>query len=322
MNEARLEELKKILNERRQNLEQGSLENSDAQNFDIPNSDASDLNSSNSEILNFNDKNSDRSNSNAKDDSKFQNLYSSQATSNKNSKTQARDYDKEPIVIKNYEEAYQVLLKMVPFLIGLVVAIDISADWEYNSAIEIIAGHIFVLFVILFFVLTEFISYKKKNPVIKMKNTCIEFYVNNKVIYVWRNDNLENLIYKPFFINSQKPRNLLFWVAILFITFNSIILSPNIMYILLCFIVFQLIGNLLIKLLFCLILGKDGDIRFSFFPVLNIDIPHHVKGSFWGVSFGSYYMLTLFNKITYFETRKYFLAKYNIDINNVDKIYI
>ncbi|WP_297895849.1 hypothetical protein [uncultured Campylobacter sp.] len=32
MNEARLEELKKIINERRQNLERGSQENSDAQN--------------------------------------------------------------------------------------------------------------------------------------------------------------------------------------------------------------------------------------------------------------------------------------------------
>ena len=32
MNEARLEELKKILNELRQNLERGSQENSDAQN--------------------------------------------------------------------------------------------------------------------------------------------------------------------------------------------------------------------------------------------------------------------------------------------------
>lgn len=34
MNEARLEELKKILNERHQNLEQGSQENSDTKNLD------------------------------------------------------------------------------------------------------------------------------------------------------------------------------------------------------------------------------------------------------------------------------------------------
>ena len=235
-------------------------------------------------------------------------------------KEETRDYDKYPIVIKNYEEAYQVLLKMVPFLMGLVVAIDISADWAYNSVIEIIVGHIFVLFVILFFVLTEFISYKKKNPVIKMKNTCIEFYVNNTVAHVWRNENLENFIYKPFFINSQKPRNLLFWITILFIAF-SITLSPNIMYIFLFFIMFQLVGNLLIKLLFCFILGKNRDIRFSFFPILNIDIPHDAKGSFWGVSFGNYYILTLFNKTTYFEIRRYFLDKHNIDIDNVDKIY-
>jgi len=58
MNEARLEELKKILNERRQNLERGSQENSDAQNFDTSNSNAS---------------NSDNSNLNVEENLKFQN---------------------------------------------------------------------------------------------------------------------------------------------------------------------------------------------------------------------------------------------------------
>ena len=86
MNEARLEELKKILNERHQNLEQGSQEdfsaqNSDALNFDTSESDtsnsnasnfnASDLNITNSKALNSNDKNSDDLNLNAKRDRKF-----------------------------------------------------------------------------------------------------------------------------------------------------------------------------------------------------------------------------------------------------------
>ena len=79
MNEARLEELKKILNERRQNLEQGSQENYDAQNFDTS-------------IC-------DNSNLNAEENLKFQNSDFDEAASNKNSRTGASDYDKDPIVI-------------------------------------------------------------------------------------------------------------------------------------------------------------------------------------------------------------------------------
>jgi hypothetical protein len=119
MNEARLEELKRLLDERHQNLEQGSQEDFSAQNFDIPNSDASNLNSSNSKILNFNDKNLDGSNSNTKDDSKFQNLYSSQATSNKNSKTQARDYDEAPIIIKDNS------IEMIRLYLPIVFILDV-----------------------------------------------------------------------------------------------------------------------------------------------------------------------------------------------------
>ena len=113
MNEAKLEELKKILNERRQNLEQGSQEdfnaqNSDALNFDTSESDtsnsnasnfnASDLNITNSKALNSNDQNSDGLNLNMERDRKFQNLDPNNATLFKNSK--ARDYDEDPIVIK------------------------------------------------------------------------------------------------------------------------------------------------------------------------------------------------------------------------------
>ena len=119
MNEARPKELKKILNERHQNLEQGSQEdfsaqNSDALNFDTSESDtsnsnasnfnASDLNITNSKALNSNDKNSDDLNLNAKRDRKFQNLDPDNTTLFKNSNV--RNYDKDPIVMKNYEKFF------------------------------------------------------------------------------------------------------------------------------------------------------------------------------------------------------------------------
>ena len=116
MNEAKLEELKKILNERRQNLEQSSQENSDAQNFDTSNSNAS---------------NSDNSNLNVEENLKFQNSDFDEAASNKNSRTEARNYDKEPIIIKDYiygEYGVYSIFIFIPILFIVTIAVNKTAS--------------------------------------------------------------------------------------------------------------------------------------------------------------------------------------------------
>ena len=54
---------------------------------------------------------------------------------NSDSKKFARDYDKEPIALKNYEEAYQILLKMIP-LLGLVGAAALCVDYDYTGGAD------------------------------------------------------------------------------------------------------------------------------------------------------------------------------------------
>ena len=177
MNEARLEKLKKILNERRQNLEQGSEGNSDAQNFDAlnfdtsksvssnlnaSNFDASDLNNINSKALNSNDKNSDDLNLNAECDRKFQNLYSSGATLFKNSKT--RDYDKYPIVIRDRK----FLFILISLFIMLLLAIIYNIEFNHKRTITMVIS--FYGIYIFSYSLPE---YKKKG---KFRN--IKFYRN------------------------------------------------------------------------------------------------------------------------------------------------
>jgi hypothetical protein len=115
MNAARLEELKKILNERHQNLEQGSQENSDAQNFDTSNSNAS---------------NSDNSNLNVEENLKFQNSDFDEAASNKNSRTGAKDYDKDPIVIKNYN-----IMHLLFYIIIAIIIPSIFIKILYNKGL-------------------------------------------------------------------------------------------------------------------------------------------------------------------------------------------
>ena len=119
MDKSRLEELKRLLNKQRSNTKQNLDRELDAENSNAKNSDtsksvnsnlnasnfnASDLNNTNSKALNSNDKNSDDLNLNAKRDRKFQNLDPDNTTLFKNSK--ARDYDKDPIIIKNYEKFF------------------------------------------------------------------------------------------------------------------------------------------------------------------------------------------------------------------------
>lgn len=85
MNEARLEELKKILNERHQNLEQGSQENSNARNSDSKNSKFEKL--TDDSTINTNEKSN-----------KFEQNPSC-----------ASDYNKEPLALKDRTNFYIVL---------------------------------------------------------------------------------------------------------------------------------------------------------------------------------------------------------------------
>ena len=45
-------------------------------------------------------------------------------------KEETRDYDKYPIILKNYEYPYQKLLMVLSLFIGGVLAIIVNFDWE------------------------------------------------------------------------------------------------------------------------------------------------------------------------------------------------
>lgn len=100
----RIEELKKPLNQRQRNAEQGLQENSDAQNPDTSKSDNLNLN--------------------VKDSLKFQNLDSDSADF-KNYEIQARDYDKEPIIIKDYAFYDYMKYSTIATLIGCLFFISV-----------------------------------------------------------------------------------------------------------------------------------------------------------------------------------------------------
>ena len=163
MNEARLEELKKILNKRHQNLEQGSQEDFSAQNFDTLNCDNSNLN--------------------IEGNLKFQNSNSDDAAPNKNSKTEARDYDKNPIVIKNYSIMhllfYIIIAIIIPSIFIKILYNKGLIDLYYGGRTYLLYNQnsTFILSILFLCLLALYCYFAKENDII-INNSYITYFKN------------------------------------------------------------------------------------------------------------------------------------------------
>ena len=355
MDKSRLEELKKLLNERRggakQNLdreldaENFEIENFEVSNFEALNSEASNFESLNSEVSNSKPSNFEASNSeNINSDPDALNLEIGVAqnsacknkrraanfTSNDSGSLQqspkARDYDKYPIILKNYEYLYQKLLMVFSLFIGGVFAIIVNFDWKASGAVDYsvkdsICMILFLSFLSLFIILPELIDYRKERPTIWLKNNQIEFYEKDKIAHVEQCENLRHNMDWSFFIGNFKGKRGLLYMfmaaVLLCLVFMPIDLAVARWF--LSFALFQFVGNILVKFIFCLVLGKSGDRRFSLFPTLRVGEPHYGYIGLFACS--RYYLIPIFRNSIYFELKEYFLARHNININDVDKIY-
>ena len=76
------------------------------------------------------------------------NLQNSNLT-NSGSKKFARDYDKEPIIVKNYEKSYQILLKMAQLMIGLCGAVVLNSYDDYTDIIDALISCLPVFFYVI-----------------------------------------------------------------------------------------------------------------------------------------------------------------------------
>ena len=90
-------------------------------------------------------------------------------------KQQTRNYDKDPIILKNYEYLYQKLLIVFSLFIGGIFAIIVNFDWEAGGAADYSAKNgiymiLFLSFLSLFIILPGLIDYRKERPMIQLKN--------------------------------------------------------------------------------------------------------------------------------------------------------
>ena len=315
MDKSRLEELKRLLDERRGSAKQNrseelDVENSNAQNSDTSNSntsnlDASDLNITNSKALNFNDKNSDGPNLNAERGKKFQNLDPDNTTLFKNSK--ARDYDKDPIIIKNYEKFF-VYAHLLVFL--QVSGLLLSFIWDIVDF-----GHIYVddyleacIMILLIAVITYiFIAIRNKRE-IRFTDQYIEFLDKGVVKRQCKVE--KDKLCKNF--STRNFRTSFFIVLVIFC-----IGSLGFFFV---FLLCMYVANIFIKFVvyFCINKGIKG---FKIFPFIKVDEPWHGGYLYYSVVVSAhYYLIYLYSSEIYDEVREYFLQK-NINIDYIKKDY-
>ncbi|WP_297961177.1 hypothetical protein [uncultured Campylobacter sp.] len=143
----RLEKLKKILNERRQNLEQGSQENSDAENFDSKNSKFEKI--TDDSTINTNEK-----------PNKFEQNSSC-----------ASDYNKEPLVVKDRTNFYIVLATVCTLAIMIFMYSYEPNQTRYNQ--------LFIVFP--FFglpIIMEYFTNFYNKKLVKFYNDRVTYYTN------------------------------------------------------------------------------------------------------------------------------------------------
>lgn len=320
MDQGRLEELKRLLNERRgdakQNLDRElDAENSNTQNSDTSKSvnsnsnasnfDASDLNITNSKALNFNDKNSDDLNLNAERDRKFQNLDPDNAILFKNSN--ARNYDKDPIIIKNYEKFF-VYAHLLVFL--QVSGLLISFIWDIVDF-----GHIYVddyleacIMILLIAVITYIFTAIRNKREIRFTDQYIEFLDKGVVKRQCKVE--KDKLCKNF--STQNFRTPSFIVLIIFC-----VGSLGFFFV---FLLCMYVANIFIKFVvyFCINKGIKG---FKIFPFIKVDEPWYGGYSIYAASIAAhYYLIYLYSSEIYDEVREYFLQK-NINIDYIKKDY-
>lgn len=263
-------------------------------------------------------------NLNLDNSSNSQNQKNTQILDNKNSNK--RDYDKEPLIIKNYEKFFVYNLFVFPFLFALTVALTIRDLFDKNESLGGIAGFsiVMIFFLVFEFATTYKLYVENSDSKICFKNNCIEFYDEFELKSVTYVSNIENYMCKPFFTNwhLQGEHKTIKYVIMTIFLCLAIVGEYTIVLIML-FICFY-IGILIVKIL---VFYKINENLKGFTPFLSIivDKPKSpdIKSAVNATIFNSqYYSIYILNKNDYLKIKKYFLIRKNINIDKIRKEYL
>lgn len=365
MGQGRLEELKRLLQKRHQEpkrgLEQNSngenskapnseTENSEASNFEVSNSEFLNFESPNSEILNSKSLNSRAQNSEASNSETLNSdpgALNSEAEADQNSacensaeqqnfilddsgslqqNSKARDYDKEPIIVKNYE---RLLISTITFLYmpmilgGYILSIWNSISSKHHiSMMEIGSSIIFGIFIAIALRLIYSSCVSNNNRKIYFMNNSIDFYNNGELERRTNNLHLNYVIGRPFwgYCNDDKVRRFIYNIIIIFSIAALSFLSSQI----LLFFIFSILSAIFLKIFFhFLIVGNFKN--FSFFTAIVVDYPYYEQENTYYLSSilsAKNYLVCVYDTERPNEIKEWFLVRKNINIDKIEKYYL
>lgn len=340
MDQNRLDELRKLLQKRHEEpkwgLEQNSNgENSKAPNSEIQNSEVSNFKVSNSESMNseasnFETLKSDPDASNLKaeleaeaarnsayeNNAEPQNFISNDSGSlQQNSK--ARNYDKDPIVIKNYEKffVYSFLVLLLP--ISTLHAFLII-DFINHDDIDIVQYFAILFIILLSTVIISIFTVIRPRQEIKFTNNYIEFISDDLVEKRCEID--ENALSLNFSIGILASSYEIGKSEKIFLYFIAIFMCVTWWNIFFIAVFFTYLFGFLLNLILYLFINRNLK-GFRILPFIRIARPSYGRWFRNKPVYPRYYLVYLYNQKIYDEIKEYFLRK-NVNINNVKKDYL
>ncbi|WP_298961996.1 hypothetical protein [uncultured Campylobacter sp.] len=341
MDQSRLDELKKPLQKRHQGPKRGLKQNSNgenlkAQNSEIQNSEASNFEVSNFEFLNSEPPNFESLNSKAPNsatdalnleaeadqNSAFENNAESQnfilndsGSLRQNSK--ARDYDEDPIIIKNYEKffVYSFLVLLLP--ISTLHAFLII-DCINHEDIDIVQYFAILFIILLSMVIISVFTIIRPRQEIKFTNNYIEFISDGLVEKCCEID--ENALSLNFSIGILASSYEIGKAEKIFLYFIAIFMCVTWWDIFFIAVFFTYLFGFLLNFILYLFINRNLK-GFRILPFIRIARPSYGRWFRNKPVYPRYYLVYLYNQKIYDEIKEYFLRK-SVNINNVKKDYL
>lgn len=234
-----------------------------------------------------------------------------------------RDYDKEPIVIKN---PYEFFLSNLFFFshCGTVLVLLVYADYMGIANVSNIFLWAFFGISVLHIVATFYYYIIKNKCETKFTNRTIEFIINGETKRVKNLVDLEPVV-RTFRLLT--PSSLIGIIVFNLLIFFMVALVKMVHYLIAYYVIYLLL-NCLFKLIFHLILG--GNLKeFSLFPAFTIYHYEVLASAFsragsakWNDMRGKFHMIYIIKHQDYLDLQKYFSNKKHINLNSVKKSFL
>nr|WP_314441782.1 hypothetical protein [uncultured Campylobacter sp.] len=336
MDQGRLDELKRLLQKRHQEPKRGLEQNSNGENLKVLSSEPPSSEVSNSKFLNYKYSNFEASNSEAlnsdpgalnlkaeaaqnsacENSAEPQNSISDDSGSlQQNSK--ARDYDKEPIAIKNYEKffVYSFLVLLLPIS---TLHVFLIIDFINHDDIDIVRYFAILFIILLSTVIISTFTIIRPRQEIKFTNNYIEFISDGLVEKRCEID--ENALSLNFSIGILASLYEIGKSEKIFLCFIVIFMCVTWWDIFFIAIFFTYLFGFLLNFILYLFINKNLK-GFKALPFIRIARPSYGRWFRNKPVYPRYYLVYLHNQKIYDEIKEYFLQK-SVNINNVKKDYL